>query len=277
METRKPYPGIGHALLLLLLQFCLVLGLYLLTGIAAAVSGLALDEKSPLLTLMDVLAYGIVLYVGFRQARTPFRTVFAFTSFPVALLLPLIPLVIGTGIVASEVDNLTRWLFPVPQIITDFFGDLLRPDLLSLIAVAVIAPANEELLFRGLILGGFLGRYPLRTAVLGSAAIFALFHLNPYQFFTAFVAGIILAWLFIHTRSLWPCIAAHSLFNAQAWAVANLVDLGVPGYDPVNPASTVVDFQPLWFDALGIALFAAGVLLVRRIAPQNRPAEAAAR
>jgi len=275
VEVRRPYPGVGQALLLLLLQFCLALGLYILTAIVAAVYGLAVDEKSPLLTFLEVFTYGIILYVGFLSAGRPLRSVFPFTGAPAALLLLLLPVVIGTGILTSEVDNLTRWFFPVPPIVTEMFGDLLAPDLLSLLTVTVIGPVNEELLFRGLILCGFLRRYSARTAVLASAAIFAVFHLNPYQFFGAFVAGIVLAWLFRRTGSLWPCIAAHALFNAQAWVIANLVDLGIPGYDPVPAISPVVEFQPWWFDVLGIVLVAAGILTARRLTAQTRPAEAA--
>lgn len=240
-----------------------MLGIFLFLGIVALVLRRSFSPPRALLSLIDVLAYAGVLYIGFRQTHRPFRRIFSFAPVPPVLVGPLIPLVIGAGVIVSEVDNLTRWLVPVPRFISDVFGDLLGSDALSLVSLTVLAPVNEELLFRGLILAGFTGRYPAVPAVVASAGIFALFHLNPYQYFAALLMGIILAWLFLRTRSLGACMLAHALYNGQLWLVANVVDLGIPGYDALPAA--VVQFQPLWFDLLGAALLLGGVLGVRRL------------
>ncbi len=269
-SARKPYPGIGQALLLLLLQYGLVIGLFTLILVISVVTGTEIERDAPFLPFLDVLGYAIILFVGLRQTRRPVRQIFSFRPVRAAWLLPVVPLTIGTGILVSEVDNLTRRVFPVPPIITELFGDLLGPDLLSFLSVAVVAPVAEELLFRGLILQGFLARYRLGFAIAASAVIFALFHLNPYQYFTAFVAGIILGWLFLRTRSLWTCIAAHAFYNGQLWVLANLLSLGIPGYDAPSPGA--VEFQPLWFDAVGIILLGAAIVWLRRLLPRSSAA-----
>jgi hypothetical protein len=176
------------------------------------------------------------------------------------------PILIGFGIISSEVDNITRWFFPMPEFIAEALADLMGGSIIALMMLAVIAPANEELLFRGLILRGFLSRYTVRKAVLASAIIFALFHINPYQFFTAFFTGVFLAWLFLQTRSLWPCIAAHALYNLHLWVVNNVLTIDIPGYRggaEALLASHAVEFQPLWFDALGLLLLGIGLAFLR--------------
>src|SRR5437588_1000892 len=92
----------------------------------------------------------------------------------------------------------------------------------------------EEFAFRGTLLGGLLARYGVRTAVLASAAAFALWH-GTVAFFTVmnttmpvvlivpaiagafvvlFVGGVMLAGLRVTTGSLFTTIAAHWAFNA---------------------------------------------------------------
>jgi len=66
-----------------------------------------------------------------------------------------------------------------------------------LIAVAVVAPVVEEFLFRG-VLYRALAPFGARRYILASALLFALTHGNLYQFFEAFLLGIVFACLTWH-------------------------------------------------------------------------------
>lgn len=79
--------------------------------------------------------------------------------------------------------------------------------------VAVIAPIVEELIFRGLILHGLRRNYNGFTAVFISALLFALFHLNPWQFPATFLLGLLLGWIVIRTKSIILSILGHSINN----------------------------------------------------------------
>jgi CAAX amino terminal protease family. len=70
------------------------------------------------------------------------------------------------------------------------------------------------MLFRGVILRGFLRRYSRTFAILWSAALFGIAHLNLYQFMTAFAIGVVGGWLYERCRSLWPCILLHATYNS---------------------------------------------------------------
>jgi membrane protease YdiL (CAAX protease family) len=84
----------------------------------------------------------------------------------------------------------------------------------------VWAPAFEELSFRGLLYFSLRRRFaPLPSALL-SAAIFGGVHFYSLPgLVITFWHGIVWAWAFERTRSLWPSIAAHALYNATfvAW------------------------------------------------------------
>ena len=83
---------------------------------------------------------------------------------------------------------------------------------LLFVSTALVPAVCEELLFRGLILTNLLP-YGKKTAVLGSALLFALMHENIEQVLYAFVAGIVLGLLYIKTKSIWLPTLLHFFNN----------------------------------------------------------------
>jgi membrane protease YdiL (CAAX protease family) len=91
----------------------------------------------------------------------------------------------------------------------------------NLVLFALVAPLVEELTFRGLgqSLLRFLGRWP--SIVLVGAA-FGLAHGLVEGLLVLVPFGIALAWLRDRTRSVYPGIVVHGLFNALALVAAVL-------------------------------------------------------
>ncbi len=84
---------------------------------------------------------------------------------------------------------------------------------LALTIFAWIPALCEELAFRGLILTGLQRRYRPRTAVLLSSFLFALLHMNVFQFIPTFLLGVVLASLTTRCGSIFPSILFHALYN----------------------------------------------------------------
>jgi uncharacterized protein len=79
--------------------------------------------------------------------------------------------------------------------------------------VCVIAPVVEEMLFRGVFLHSFLKQYPRNAAIVHSAGVFGMAHMNVHQFMLAFLIGLLLGKLYERTASLLPCILVHACLN----------------------------------------------------------------
>lgn len=216
------------------------------------------------LALGNVLAFGLVILIATRRSGVGWRVAYPLSSVsPGALALTAI-LFLGTVILLSDVDNLTRSVFPPPAALSELFEGLMntreRP-FSSFFLLVVVAPVTEEMLFRGLILRGFLGNYSKRSAILLSALLFAMLHTNPWQFIPTFVAGVLLAWLLVETGSLIPCLFAHAVANGTAW-LAGLFPVEIPGF--TDGMGGPVQFQPFWLNALGVAFVVTGYMLLRR-------------
>jgi hypothetical protein len=90
---------------------------------------------------------------------------------------------------------------------------------LTFLALTVWTPLSEEVFFRGFIFAGLSSRWGVTGATLVSAAIFSAFHISPGVLIPIFITGLLLAWLYHQTGSLWASIAAHAGQNAAALVV----------------------------------------------------------
>ena len=97
----------------------------------------------------------------------------------------------------------------------DFEGVLL------FISTAIAPAFCEEFLFRGVICNN-LRPYGKTVAVLGSALLFGLMHQNVGQMFYATVAGVVLAVIYLESRSIWAPILLH-LFNNLSSVVYDIL------------------------------------------------------
>jgi membrane protease YdiL (CAAX protease family) len=90
--------------------------------------------------------------------------------------------------------------------------------------ICLLAPVAEELVFRGAILRALLRWRPSQRwlMIVVSALLFALIHLNPAQMPHAFLAGLLLGWLFMRTGSVIPGIAFHWANNTITYFIARL-------------------------------------------------------
>ncbi len=87
----------------------------------------------------------------------------------------------------------------------------------------VLAPAGEELLFRGLLYPWIKQAGFPRLALWSSALVFAAMHANLPIFLPLVLLAILLALLYDRTNNLLAPLAAHSLFNALNFVALYLV------------------------------------------------------
>jgi membrane protease YdiL (CAAX protease family) len=91
---------------------------------------------------------------------------------------------------------------------------------LSAVLTCVVAPACEEILFRGYIFAALRNWRGVWPAALITGAVFGGVHAGSApaaDLFPLFVLGVALCLLYQRTRSLYPCIAAHAVNNSIAF------------------------------------------------------------
>lgn len=102
--------------------------------------------------------------------------------------------------------------------------------LTSMISAVILAPLGEELIFRGLLFNGLKNRLGLHAAAVISAVIFGSVHFYGVQdMISVGFFGLLMAYLYHHTRSLWPCILCHALVNFLITSWEWIVTLSPPG------------------------------------------------
>ncbi len=90
------------------------------------------------------------------------------------------------------------------------------PFVSAVLTIAILAPLAEELFFRGAVLNAWEREYGTNRAVLGSATLFALVHIaggTPLAVAEVFLLGLVLASVYVRTRSLATTIGLHGAFN----------------------------------------------------------------
>ena len=94
------------------------------------------------------------------------------------------------------------------------------------VAVGILAPLAEEIVFRGAILRTLLGIMSKKNhwvAIMISAAIFGAVHGNQAQFINALLMGLVLGWMYYRTGSLVPGILLHWVNNTMAYVLTNIM------------------------------------------------------
>lgn len=87
---------------------------------------------------------------------------------------------------------------------------------MTLLLMAVLVPIYEELVFRGLLMGGMTAHIGFGWANLIQALLFALVHGDSPRFVFYLTLGLLSGWLARKSRSLGPGIALHGANNALA-------------------------------------------------------------
>lgn len=264
------YPGVGQAVLLTIAV--VVLQVAVVLPMAYWPYGDDSLADHPLgLALANTVAFGMVLLYALRRSAVDATRLFSLRPMPAAAAVPVVVATLGLGIVLSEVDNVFRYFVPLPEEAAEAFAEIIDVEASLFAAVLVlvlVAPVTEELLFRGVIFRGLKSRFRFAGAALISAALFAIAHFNPWQFLTAMCVGVVFAWYVHETESIVPALIGHAVHNGSTLVIGAL-PIDVPGFT-MQPADAFV-LQPLWLDALGLALAAGGLMWFRRICASRRP------
>jgi len=157
-----------------------------------------------------------ILHFAYRKAGVPLKELFPVKSFRIVILVPIVIFFWAAHNLIDKVNIALDQVLPPPSWFWELFNKIFESDFGiygAIMKVVIMAPIIEELVFRGVIMHGLMRNDSKFTAVFTSALLFALFHLNPWQFPATFVLGLVLGYLMLRTRNIILCILGHAINN----------------------------------------------------------------
>ncbi|MBI3871485.1 MAG: CPBP family intramembrane metalloprotease [candidate division Zixibacteria bacterium] len=132
--------------------------------------------------------------------------------------------VFAFAVTESNLPVLLDRLWPIPSSQFEFYRHYLAADspwewLLFVLVAAIIPGVCEEITFRGLVQTGLRRSFGPKQAIIWTGFLFAILHLNPWNFLGLWGFGCLLGYLTERTSSIWPAILVHVLNNALALVV----------------------------------------------------------
>ena len=221
----------AYSLFFVGIQFIIQLAFVIVQAFIAALSGAGdLDmydqiveslyanvcKMTILSSLVTILAVGVI----FLARRLPIGEQIR--------LKPVAPRTLGLialfGAALQVVISVTVDTIPWPQSWLDALlqvNDFLLSEslLLQVLAVVILGPITEELIFRGLVHTRLRRAFPPLVAALLSGVAFGIVHGNMIQFFYAAALGVVLGLVMERYDSLLPCILIHIVFNGTSFLV----------------------------------------------------------
>ena len=210
-----------------ILAFALLIfeGLFLLFGVAVGIIPLLTDSLTArAATIIYELAYGLMYAFIFVAPVFFFRLISRGKPIEPMYLERRLPretvpyIFIGIAIITAAA-YLNSFIVSVFDYATFSEQVLWEQDVstnyqivLMFFTVAVVPAFVEEFLFRGLVLSNLLP-YGRTTAIFASALLFGVMHQNVEQLLYATVAGLVLGFLYVKTKSIWICILLHFVNN----------------------------------------------------------------
>jgi hypothetical protein len=191
--------------------------------------------------LMGVGSTLFILWYGYKKSGAKLKEVFPSRRFNFLVLIPVTTFLWGMQNILDVVNAKVESIIPPPSWFWELFNRIFESDFGwwgAFFKVAVVAPVVEELIFRGIIFRGLRRNYHPWIAITMSALLFALFHLNPWQFPATFMLGLLLGWLMYRFNNIFLAIAGHSINNFLVLAVMTwwnslqsfrIYQLGQPG------------------------------------------------
>jgi membrane protease YdiL (CAAX protease family) len=244
------------ARLVVLVFFAMAIGLALVFGTLGALDVIPLQPEDPIVApiLYSLILGGVCLVVISRMKRPALQLGQIIGRWPQQLHWGSFGLLIFSvflfSLGAFQLSYLALSLFApalveatLQQSLTLAADETAYPAFYSAItigSVLVVAPVTEEFIFRGILLHRWGVKWGIRPALVLTSILFGVLHSNLVGLF---VFGLVMALLYLSTRSLLVSIVAHSANNA----IASLVEVMTLQAGTTFPVDILAEFRASWW------------------------------
>ena len=172
--------------------------------------------------ITTVLSSGLTIFLFLKLRWTPVSRSWMQTR-PWIVLTWSVLLALGSIIPSERLVEVLQMEMP-EQMMKTFEEVMKKP--IGYVVIGILAPFAEEVVFRGAILRKLLGMMDEKrhwVAIVLSALVFGLVHLNVPQGIHAFLIGLLLGWMYYRTRSILPGILFHWVNNSVAFIMFHIM------------------------------------------------------
>jgi len=221
-----------YPFLYLMIQFIITL-LYtfilgVIIGIEEASSGIFLTSEESIeiiqartdhriIVIVSVMIFFLIMFPQFKKEWKKENFWSFGTVKPIYILLYLIFGISFNTVVVGIMNMLPT----MPQQPTD--GMIGNNLILEIIAIGLLAPIVEEIIYRGIVQKRLTKMLKVPVALVLQALIFAVIHFHLVQGTYAFIFGIIVGLIYIWSGSIWSAIVVHIAFNSMSVIMTNIL------------------------------------------------------
>ncbi|MGR6546569.1 CPBP family intramembrane glutamic endopeptidase [Paenibacillus tundrae] len=188
--------------------------LFIITSLILESIGIKYVDTTFIFLLFQIITYTWFLAINkrFREyirdplcSKVKIRTAAFYIIAGFVLMALTSVLVLGTGIETNEGQ---RHLFES----SDLHSAMTFQTIFAALAISIIIPFFEELLFRGLLFTTLSNKYGAWWAIIISSLIFGMLHGGV--FIATSIFGLVFGYIFYKTKSLIPGIVLHMIWNS---------------------------------------------------------------
>lgn len=140
--------------------------------------------------------------------------------------LSTIPLffVLALGLSSLSSEFLALVHYTVPNF--DNYNAIPIISVWTVIAIVLVSPICEEIIFRGFLFSILKKKLPVNIALILQAICFGIFHRSLIQGFYAFIGGLFLGLIFYYTQNILSNILFHMLLNIVPFII-NFISISI--------------------------------------------------
>lgn len=217
-------------MLMMLSQTVVSFAIVLLNGGSLFQSGMTMEQADAM--MLDImfahqteilLISGVITIAGlWLMAKVRKSTFGAFTGITKPTKVPVLVLALAAGVAMSFWATIAINAIPWPEAMVESYVEsssalTTEKPVIDFLAVVLMAPLVEELLFRGVIYDALCMIVPAGAAVIFQAMLFGSTHSTMLWMLYSGLIGCVLGYVRKRSNSLWPCILMHSAFNGSSY------------------------------------------------------------
>jgi len=234
--------------------FIIIFSIVFVTGIG--VLGFFLGGKTALF-----LVEGLIIVPAFIYSiyfNYDLKNIFRLKKISLQLIFVSIIIGFGIAVISDGLDRLFQIFLPMPEIFEKQLMESLKINSVSefiiiFLSAVIFAGLFEEMLFRGFVQTTFEKTFNITPAILITAIVFGMIHMNPWWLIQISFLGIFLGIMAWKSESIFPSMIVHFINNGLSLIFINSMEESYHWYlnkeqvyIPIIVVSVVVTVFGFW-------------------------------